>query len=90
MDEPIAIIGLDARFPGSDDGVEGFHDLLLRGRSARSQVPTDRYDAKSFWHPDGERAGSVRCVVLLTRYQLLTRTDPPTHWSFLEVQRGGF
>ena len=59
MDEPIAIIGLDARFPGEGDTAERFYESLLAGRSARTEVPNERYNADSFWHPDGDRSGSV-------------------------------
>ncbi|KAI0396952.1 polyketide synthase [Xylariaceae sp. FL0594] len=60
MDEPIAIIGLDARFPGDGDTPERFYDFLLAGRSARSEVPGDRFNVNSFWHPDPNRRGTTR------------------------------
>lgn len=60
MDQPIAIIGLDARFPGDADTAANFYDLLLAGRSARERVPPERYNVDAFWHPDVERAGAVR------------------------------
>ncbi|KAI0444713.1 polyketide synthase [Xylaria telfairii] len=60
MDEPIAIIGLDARLPGDGDTPEHFYDLLLAGRSARTEVPQDRYKVDSFWHPDPNRRGTTR------------------------------
>ncbi|KAF7563913.1 hypothetical protein G7046_g192 [Stylonectria norvegica] len=60
MDEPIAIIGLDARFPGEGDSAERFYESLLAGRSARSEVPPQRYNAAAFSHPDAERSGSTR------------------------------
>lgn len=59
MDEPIAIIGLNARLPGDGDTAEGFYESLLAGRSARTEVPSDRFSVDSFWHPDGERSGTV-------------------------------
>lgn len=58
-DTPIAIIGLDARFPGDGDTAERFYDFLLAGRSARSEIPPERYNADAFWHPDGNRSGAV-------------------------------
>ncbi|KAI8628763.1 polyketide synthase [Xylariaceae sp. FL1651] len=60
MDEPIAIIGLDARFPGDGDTPEAFYELLLAGRSARTEVPPDRYKVNSFWHPDPGKRGTTR------------------------------
>ncbi|KAI0201376.1 polyketide synthase [Astrocystis sublimbata] len=60
MDEPIAIIGLDARLPGDGDTPERFYELLLGGRSALTEVPQDRYKVDSFWHPDPNRRGTTR------------------------------
>lgn len=59
MDEPIAVIGLDAVFPGDADTAERFYQLVLQGKSARTSVPPDRYHAEAYWHPDTERAGAV-------------------------------
>ncbi|TLD29138.1 hypothetical protein PspLS_03477 [Pyricularia sp. CBS 133598] len=59
-DTPIAIIGLDARFPGDGDTAERFYDFLLAGRSARTEIPPERYNADAFWHPDGNRSGATR------------------------------
>ncbi|TLD05739.1 uncharacterized protein PgNI_08484, partial [Pyricularia grisea] len=55
-----SIIGLDARFPGDGDSAERFYEFLLAGRSARSEVPPERYNADAFWHPDGNRSGATR------------------------------
>lgn len=62
MDEPIAIVGLDARLPGDADTAEAFYEFLLAGRSARTDVPPERYNADAFWHPDPERSGGVRLI----------------------------
>lgn len=59
MDEPIAVIGLDARFPGDGDTADRFYEFLLAGRSARTGIPADRYNADSFWHPSSDRSGIV-------------------------------
>lgn len=59
MDEPIAIIGVDARLPGDGDTAESFYESLLAGRSARSEIPPERFAIDSFWHPEAERSGSV-------------------------------
>ncbi|KAI3395544.1 hypothetical protein diail_1206 [Diaporthe ilicicola] len=60
MDEPIAIIGVDARLPGDGDTAESFYESLLAGRSARSEIPPERFTIDSFWHPEAERSGSTR------------------------------
>lgn len=68
MDEPIAIIGLDARLPGDGDTAERFYEMLLAGRSARTEVPPGRYNAEALWHPDPERAGTVSYLVSGTEW----------------------
>lgn len=55
--EPIAIIGMDLKFPGDASNAEGFFEMLKQGRSALSEVPKDRYNLKAFYHPDQERQG---------------------------------
>jgi acyl transferase domain-containing protein len=57
--EPIAVIGLDLKFPGDATTPEAFFDMLLEGRSARSEVPKERFNIDAFYHPDQERAGAV-------------------------------
>lgn len=59
MDEPIAIVGLDARLPGDGDTAEKFYESLLAGRSARTEIPPERYNVDAFWHPHAERIGAV-------------------------------
>jgi hypothetical protein len=59
LDDAIAVIGLDLRFPGDGTDAESFFDMLLKGRSAMTEVPSDRYKVESFYHPDPERAGTV-------------------------------
>ncbi|KAL0937175.1 polyketide synthase [Colletotrichum truncatum] len=60
MGDPIAIVGLSARLPGDGDTPERFFESLLAGRSARTEVPPERYNADAFWHPDAERSGATR------------------------------
>ncbi|KAK2007214.1 polyketide synthase [Colletotrichum eremochloae] len=59
MAEPIAVIGLDAKLPCDGDTVEKFFQFLVDGRSARKPVPSDRYNAEAFWHPDNHRDGVI-------------------------------
>ncbi|GKT43550.1 highly reducing polyketide synthase azaB [Colletotrichum spaethianum] len=60
MEEPIAIVGVSARLPGDCDTPERFFDSLLAGRSARTEVPQERYNADAFWHPNADRSGATR------------------------------
>ncbi|KAI1186118.1 polyketide synthase [Nemania serpens] len=57
--EPIAVIGLDAKYPCDGDTPERFYEFLLAGRSARRPVPPERYNSAAFWHPDNHRDGII-------------------------------
>lgn len=59
MSEAIAVVGLDLKFPGDASTPESFYEMLQSGRSALSDVPSDRYNLDAFYHPDQERAGTV-------------------------------
>jgi Beta-ketoacyl synthase, N-terminal domain len=59
INEAIAVVGLDLKFPGDAASPESFYEMMLRGRSALSEIPSDRYNPDSFYHPDAERAGTV-------------------------------
>ncbi|KAL7935483.1 fatty acid synthase S-acetyltransferase [Trichoderma chlorosporum] len=59
MDEDIAIVGLGLRFPGDASDPEQFYDFLLRGRSSRNEIPSDRWNKEAFYHPDHNHAGTM-------------------------------
>ncbi|MDG9714257.1 type I polyketide synthase [Streptomyces sp. DH10] len=50
--EPIAIVGIDCRFPGAPD-TRAFWDLLMRSGDGVGEVPRLRWDAKEFHSPAG-------------------------------------
>ncbi|KAK7906589.1 hypothetical protein PG985_016326 [Apiospora marii] len=56
MEEPIAIVGLDARMPGGETP-EAFFDFLCSGRSARSAVPASRFNVDAYG-PTASPSGS--------------------------------
>jgi len=56
---PIAVIGIGCRFPGDATSSERLWNLLIGKKSARSEVPGDRYNVDAFYHPDGDRYGTV-------------------------------
>ncbi|KAG9235236.1 hypothetical protein BJ875DRAFT_399470 [Amylocarpus encephaloides] len=53
--EPIAIIGFSFKFPQDADTSENFWQMLVEGRSAMTEVPKDRWNSGTFYHPDPER-----------------------------------
>lgn len=59
-EEDIAIVGVGLKFPGDSVSLDDFFELLLRGRSARTEVPPDRWNKDAFYHPDSNHAGTVR------------------------------
>lgn len=48
---PIAIIGLSCRLPGDASTPQNFWDFLLKGRSAYSKIPPERWNVDSFHDP---------------------------------------
>ncbi|TLD11638.1 hypothetical protein PspLS_11510 [Pyricularia sp. CBS 133598] len=57
--EPIAIIGMGCRLPGGASTPSKLWDLLEAGRSAQGRLPADRYNIDAFYHPNGDRPGSM-------------------------------
>ena len=56
---PIAIIGYSLRFPQEATSSEAFWQMLVEGRSARTEIPGDRFNVDAFHHPDSNRHDSV-------------------------------
>jgi acyl transferase domain-containing protein len=54
---PIAVVGIDCRFPGAPDK-DAFWRLLMDGVVTDSEVPPLRWDIDTYYHPDGV-AGSM-------------------------------
>ena len=57
-DEPIAIIAVACRFPGSPDP-EAYWDLLAGGVDAIREIPEDRFDVDEFYDPDQQMPGKI-------------------------------
>lgn len=57
---PIAIIGISLRGPGDASDTESFWQMLLDARSARTEIPKDRYNVDGFYHPDPDRLASIQ------------------------------
>lgn len=55
---PIAIIGMSCRFSGGAHNPEQLWDMISKGKTGWSDVPSDRYNWKSFYHPNPEARGA--------------------------------
>ncbi|WP_435874604.1 SDR family NAD(P)-dependent oxidoreductase [Nocardia vinacea] len=59
-DEPIAIVGMGARFPGGVRSAEDLWDLMIAGRDVIGEFPTDRgWDLDRLFDPDPDKPGTV-------------------------------
>ncbi|KAI0508449.1 putative polyketide synthase [Xylaria bambusicola] len=57
--EPIAIVGMGCRWPGGVRNPSQLWDLLKEERDGWSEFPKDRINVDGFYHPDGQRPGSM-------------------------------
>ncbi|MCV9879627.1 type I polyketide synthase [Brenneria izbisi] len=59
-DEPIAIIGMACRYPGSVNSPEALWDLLVNERDAIGDYPSDRgWDVNKLYDPEPGRLGKI-------------------------------
>jgi acyl transferase domain-containing protein/SAM-dependent methyltransferase len=58
--EPIAIVGMGLRMPGTANSPEAFWQLLQAGLDAISPVPADRWDADAHYDPDPAAPGKMQ------------------------------
>src|ERR1700747_1307247 len=56
--EPIAIVGLSCRFPGSQDP-GAFLRVLIGGLDAVTEMPNDRWDKDAYYNPDPSAPGKI-------------------------------
>ncbi len=57
--EPLAIIGIGCRFPGSANNPEEFWKLIIDKSDALTDIPPDRWDMQAKYAPDFKQAGKI-------------------------------
>ncbi|KAH7349024.1 hypothetical protein BKA66DRAFT_563574 [Pyrenochaeta sp. MPI-SDFR-AT-0127] len=57
--QPIAIIGMSCRLPGSVSTPDEFWELLARSRTGFSSIPSSRFSANRFFHPNPGKSGAT-------------------------------
>ncbi|MEK9501492.1 SDR family NAD(P)-dependent oxidoreductase [Gaopeijia maritima] len=57
--EPVAVVGMACRFPGSADTVESYWRDLLDGVDAVGEIPPDRWDVDAWYDPDPDAPGRI-------------------------------
>lgn len=57
--EPIAIIGMGARFPGGVYDAESLWTVLSEGRDTITEIPADRWDIEAFYDANPDTPGKM-------------------------------
>ncbi|TDZ22788.1 Reducing polyketide synthase FUB1 [Colletotrichum orbiculare MAFF 240422] len=57
--EAIAVIGMACRFPGSAISPEKLWKMMVNKESAWTEFPKDRLNINGYYHPSGDRQGSI-------------------------------
>lgn len=57
LNEPIVVIGSACRLPGSTDTPSKLWELLTKPRDLQTEVPRERFNIDSFYHPNGSHHG---------------------------------
>ncbi|KAK9778927.1 putative Beta-ketoacyl synthase domain-containing protein [Seiridium cardinale] len=75
--EPIAIIGSGCRFPGSSSTPSKLWQLLSQPRDVARQIPPERFNVNSFYHPDPAHHGTGNVTVSYFLDEDVTKFDAP-------------
>lgn len=77
MNEPIAVIGIGCRFPGSANSPSKLWELLKSPRNVASPIPKTRWNLDKFYHPVGSHHGTTN----VTESYFLDEADDIRHFD---------
>ncbi|KAK4224175.1 putative polyketide synthase [Podospora fimiseda] len=58
-EDPIAIIGAACRLPGEVSSLGSLWDMINNVKTGHCKIPSDRWDADTWHHPDPDRKGGI-------------------------------
>lgn len=58
-EDPVVIVGMGCRYPGTATSPEKFWDMVSNARSAHGKVPANRFNVDAYYHPNADRQGAV-------------------------------
>lgn len=76
MDD-VAVIGIGLRFPGNATNPENLWDVLTKGESQWGEIPRERLNIDGYYHPSGDRLGSVSDFVGSNRLKSANGVEDP-------------
>ncbi|KAL2203578.1 ketoacyl-synt-domain-containing protein [Sarocladium strictum] len=59
MDDPIVIVGAACRLAGEATSVDALWHKMNKSKSGHGPVPSDRWNADAWYHPDPDRKGAI-------------------------------
>ncbi|OTA53005.1 beta-ketoacyl synthase domain-containing protein [Hypoxylon sp. EC38] len=62
LSEPIAVVGVSCRFAGGATTPAKLWEVLCEAPDLSREVPSDRFNATAFYHPDGEYHGTTNSI----------------------------
>ncbi len=60
--DPVAIVGMSCRLPGSVSDPEEFYTMCSRARSGWVEIPENRFSKKGYYHPNPDKLGAFNPV----------------------------
>lgn len=71
----IAVIGIGLRFPGKARSPSDLWDVLEGGEIQWSEIPKDRMNVDGYYHPSGDRQGTVSFFRSVSSRRFLTSSQ---------------